>query len=77
MLGDFLRRRRGSSRSGDVTKMRTLYEWRCECGAHSRSGDPSESHAEYNAQRHQWNKGVGHPMPEVFTTQVEVPADWP
>jgi len=77
MLGKFLRGLAGSANSADATKTRTLYEWRCECGAHSRGGDPFESDAEYNAQRHQLSKGVGHPMPEVYPTQVEVPADWP
>lgn len=41
------------------------YHWRCECGAHSRGGFLSQSDAEYAAQRHQWGKGVGHPMPET------------
>lgn len=52
-------------------KTRTLHHWRCSCGTHSR-GDGGwlfESDAEYNAQRHQWYKGVGHPMPEVYATE--------
>lgn len=77
MLGRFLRSLGGSADAPGATKRRTLYEWRCECGAHSRGGDPFESDAEYNAQRHQWSKGVDHPMPEVYSTEVEVPADWP
>ncbi|WP_143666764.1 MULTISPECIES: hypothetical protein [unclassified Streptomyces] len=56
-------------------KMRTVYHWRCECGAHSRLpgawGLPVD--ARYNAERHQWRKGVGHPMPEVYSTEEEVP----
>lgn len=43
------------------------YHWRCECGAHSRGGFLSEPDAEYAAQRHQWGKGVGHPMPETHS----------
>ena len=77
MLGKLLRGLGGSDDSGGATKMRILYHWKCECGAHSRGGNPFESDAEYNAQRHQWAKGVGHPMPEVYATEVEVPADWP
>lgn len=44
------------------------WHWRCECGGHSRGGDPFKMDADYNAQRHQWNKGVGHPDPEVYST---------
>lgn len=77
MLGKFLRRLGGSGNSGGATKLRTLYHWRCERGAHSRGGDLFERDAAYNAQRHQWGKGIGHPMPEVYSTEVEVPADWP
>lgn len=77
MLGEFLRRFRGSDSSGGGTRMRTLYHWRCECGAHSRDGDPSQSDAVYKAQRHQWSKGIHHSMPEVYSTDVEVPKDWP
>lgn len=77
MLDRFFRSLGNSADAAGATKLRTLYEWRCECGAHSRGGDPFESDAEYNAQRHQWGKGVDHPMPEVYSTEVEVPADWP
>lgn len=77
MLGRFLRGLVGQDSSGGATKMRTLYHWRCECGAHSRGGDPFESDAEYNAERHQQGKGVDHPLPLVFSTEKEVPADWP
>jgi hypothetical protein len=45
---------------------------RCECGAHSRGGDPFKVDAEYNAQRHMWRKGVGHPMPEIYSTEEEL-----
>jgi hypothetical protein len=44
------------------------YHWRCECGAHSRGAD-IKADTEYNAQRHMWSKGVGHPMPEVYSTE--------
>lgn len=77
MLGRLLHGFSGRERATSATKTRTLYHWRCECGAHSRGGDPFESDAEYNAQRHQWSKGIDHPRPEVFSTEEEVPADWP
>jgi hypothetical protein len=48
------------------------YHWRCACGAHSRGGD-IKADAEYNAQRHMWREGVGHPMPEVYSTEEELP----
>lgn len=54
-------------------RSRTLYHWRCQCGAHSR-GDGGwlfESDAEYNAQRHQWRSSAEH-SPEVYTTIEEV-----
>lgn len=76
MVGKFLRGLGGQDDSRS-TKTRTLYHWRCECGAHSRGGDPFESDAEYNAQQHQWSKGVDHPMPAIYSTEEEVPADWP
>lgn len=41
------------------------YRWRCECGAKARQSD-SQSDTKINAERHQWAKGVGHPMPEVY-----------
>ena len=25
--------------------------------------------AEYNARRHMWREGVGHPMPDVYSTE--------
>jgi hypothetical protein len=50
----------------------TLYHWRCACGAHSRGGDPFMSDAEYNAQRHMWRQGVGHPMPEIYSTDEDL-----
>lgn len=77
MLGRFLRGLKGSDDPVGATKLRVLYNWRCECGAQSRGGDPFERDAEQNAQRHQWRKGVDHPMPEVYSTEVSVPADWP
>jgi hypothetical protein len=46
----------------------TFWHWRCDCGGHSRGGDQFKVDADQNAQRHQWNKGVGHPMPEVYST---------
>ncbi|KRF06356.1 hypothetical protein ASH00_08945 [Arthrobacter sp. Soil782] len=45
----------------------THHHWRCACGAHSRGGFSSASDAEYAAQRHQWGKAVGHPMPEIHS----------
>ncbi|MGP5020221.1 hypothetical protein ACTXIU_01235, partial [Glutamicibacter arilaitensis] len=63
--------------SSGKTKMRTLYQWKCACGAHSRGGKGSQNDAVYNAQRHQLNMGIGHPMPEIYPTTEEVPADWP
>ncbi len=55
------------------SNVRTLYHWRCACGAHSRGGDLLESNAEYNAQRHVWRSGVGHPTPEIYSSVEEVP----
>jgi hypothetical protein len=50
---------------------RTLCHRRCACGAHSRGpGGRLITHdAQYNAQRHMWYEGVGHPMPEVCSTE--------
>ena len=62
---------RGLLGGRQVPESRTLYHWRCSCGSHSRGGDLFKSDAEYNAQRHQWYKGVGHPMPEVYATEEE------
>ncbi|MGW8362897.1 hypothetical protein ACWGK1_20270 [Streptomyces wedmorensis] len=45
-----------------------IYRWRCECGAKSRYAD-IKFDTEYNAQRHQWRYGVGHPMPEVYADE--------
>lgn len=61
-----------SSSAGGVPSTRTLWHWRCECGAHSRGGDPFKVDAEYNAQRHMWRKDVGHPMPEIYPTEEEL-----
>lgn len=61
-------------------KTRTVYYWRCACGAHSRSGD-SEYLTEQRARRHQmeagveinaWRAGERHPMPEVYPTEVVI-----
>jgi hypothetical protein len=57
--------------------MRTLYHWRCSCGAKSRGGDLFLQDAEQLAQEHMWRKGVGHPTPEVYAVEIEVPASWP
>lgn len=46
----------------------TFWHWRCECGGHSRGGDQFKADADQNAYLHQWRKGVGHPMPEVYST---------
>lgn len=43
------------------------WRWKCVCGAHSRGGDWFKADADYNAQRHQWAKGVDHPLPEVYS----------
>lgn len=72
----FGRLRRALQGSGPAApKTRTLYHWRCECGAHSRGpgGWLIAPDAEYNARRHMWNKDKGHPMPEVYTTEEELP----
>ncbi|MFK0015711.1 hypothetical protein [Streptomyces sp. NPDC091027] len=61
-----------SDTEGSGPRKQTFWHWRCECGAHSRGGDPFKSDAEYNAQRHQWRKEKGHPMPEVYSTEEEV-----
>ncbi|MET7668178.1 hypothetical protein [Micromonospora luteifusca] len=64
----------GGARSDRVGRnTRTLYHWRCSCGGHSRGpgGWLIPADAEYAAQRHQWNKGVGHQMPEVYSTEEE------
>lgn len=61
-----------SSSASDGPRTRTRWHWRCECGAHSRGGYLFKSDAEYNAQRHQWRKGVGHPMPEIDSTEETV-----
>lgn len=77
MIGKFLRGlAHAVSQSGAESETsydasrRTQYHWRCECGAHSRTGGGwlLEADAEYAAQRHQWGKGVGHPMPEIYST---------
>jgi hypothetical protein len=47
----------------------TRHRLRCECGAHSRGGWGIEFDARYNAERHQWRQGVGHPMPEVYSIE--------
>ena len=44
MFGKFLHGLGGSAGSGDATKIRTLYEWRCERRA-SHDGNPLESDA--------------------------------
>jgi hypothetical protein len=60
-----------SKSANDGPRTRTFWHWRCECGAHSRGGDPFKSDAEYNAQRHQWRQGVAH-QPEVYSTEEPV-----
>jgi hypothetical protein len=67
-LGDLFKKR-------PATRLRTVYKWQCECGAHSRGGDAFEDDAKYLAQQHQWRKGVGHPMPDVYSEQITVPND--
>lgn len=52
--------------SGYDARLLPRHAWHCECGGHSqRGGFLSRLDAEYAAQRHQWRKGVGHPMPEI------------
>ena len=63
----------GSDRPRDdenpyYAKSGVYWHWRCECGAHSRRGDQFKGDADQNAQRHQWRKGVDHPIPEVYST---------
>lgn len=51
-------------------RLLTHYNWRCECGAHSRGGGfLMKFDAENAAYQHQWRKGVGHPMPETYSTE--------
>lgn len=69
MLGDILRRLLGG---GSASKTKTFWHWRCECGGHSRGGDFFKADAEQNAYLHQNRKGVGHPAPEVYSTQEPV-----
>ena len=71
MFGKLRRALQGAGVAAPET--RTFYHWRCECGAHSRGGDPFKSDAEYNAQRHVWSKAKGHPTPEIYSTEEEVP----
>lgn len=66
MLVDILRRLLGGDSAPKTT---TLWHWRCPCGAHSRQGDYFKADAEQNAHRHQVRKGVGHPAPEVYSTE--------
>lgn len=74
MIGKFLRGLADALSQSDAeegtydARLLTHYHWRCECGGHSRGGWLFESDAEYNAQRHQWGQGVGHPMPETYST---------
>lgn len=71
MVIEFLRGILGGGSSPEP-RTQTFYHWRCSCGAHSRGGDPFESDAEYNAQRHQWRNGIDHPMPEIYSNQREI-----
>lgn len=61
----------GAASQRDDARSRTLYHWRCACGAHSRGpgGWLITYDAEYNARRHMWREGVGHPMPDVYSTE--------
>lgn len=78
MIWDFLRGLANAVRSDDVPsgldptddyQRRDLdWHWRCECGSHSRYGGVFKADADQNAFVHQNRKGVGHPMPEVYST---------
>lgn len=58
--------RREEGQSYDA-RLLPRFGWQCECGGKSRRpGFLSSLDAEYAAQRHQWHKGVGHPMPELI-----------
>ena len=61
----------------EKTKKRTLYYWTCDCGASSNGGDRNEYHAQYLAKQHQSRKGIGHPLPTVYSGEIDVPIDWP
>ncbi|MGK5677649.1 hypothetical protein [Actinoplanes sp. URMC 104] len=56
----------------DTKATRTFYGWRCPCGGHDRGGFGFRSDAEYAAQRHQWKKGIGHPMPEIHSFEEDI-----
>ncbi|MGN9893023.1 hypothetical protein [Micromonospora sp. L31] len=75
MIEKILRALSGAASDRTGSNTRTLYHWRCSCGAHSRGpgGWLISLDAEYAAQRHQWNKGAEHQMPEVYSTEEEVP----
>lgn len=74
MIEKILRVLGGTASAPTRSNTRMAYHWRCSCGAHSRGPDgwPFSLEAENAAQRHQWKKGVGHQMPEVYSTQEEV-----
>ena len=48
------------------------YGWRCPCGAHGGGGRGTiRSDAEHLAQRHVLRHPVGHPTPEIYSTEEE------
>jgi hypothetical protein len=70
MIKKILRALSGTAPDRISNRTRTRYHWRCPCGGHSRTdGWLFPNDAEYGAQRHQWYKGVGHQMPEVYSTK--------
>ena len=49
------------------------YGWRCPCGAHGGGGRGTiRSDAEHLAQRHMLRHPVGHPTPEIYSTEEEL-----
>jgi hypothetical protein len=50
------------------------YGWRCPCGAEGGGGRGTiRSDAEHLAQRHWTRQPQPHPMPEVYSTDEELP----
>lgn len=56
---------RDRSLAPPVGTLLPAYRWVCACGARGLDGQFNRSDVEYHAQRHQWRKGAGHPMPEI------------
>ncbi|WIB68912.1 hypothetical protein DEI93_07750 [Curtobacterium sp. MCBD17_035] len=60
---------RGGDGSYDAMQLEHFH-WKCECGGHSRGGWLYRMGAEQGALMHQNRKGVGHPMPEIYSTST-------